>query len=709
MCGIMGIFNNEKSSELIMKGLDILKNRGKDGFGVYGGKGMQHTKKLEEIKLRQTRNCIAHNLHSIVGEVQQPLKEKGILVSNCEIYNWKELCEKYNIKAKNDSELLLKMLDCSGIDRTIEELYGDYAFAYWLNDKLTIARDIIGVKPLWFCTKPGFAFASEKKALEGAGFVDIEELNPRKIIIYDIKNDIFEIKDREFFNSEPVLNESEEKIKEKVKSLLAESVKKRLTEKKLGILFSGGVDSTTLLQICKDLGKDVTLYTAAVIDKERKMPEDLEWAEKAAEKYKVKLRVKKISSKDAEKYLKKIVPIIEDNNPVKVGVALAFYLASELAREDGCKVIFSGLGSEEIFAGYERHKLSYDINKECVSGLLKIYERDLYRDDTITMAQNLELRVPFLDEKLIKYSLRIPAKYKLKDEKNKIILRKIAEEMGVPKEIAWRKKRAAQYGSNTHKTIKKLAKKNGYSRISDYLKQFYPQHNLRLAVLYSSGKDSNYALWIMQKQNYDVKCLVTIKSRNKNSYMYHTPNIELAELQAKALNMPIIIEETEGQKEKELEELEKALSRAKNEYKVEGAVTGALYSNYQRERIERICDKLGLKIFSPLWHINQETELREIIRNRFKVIMTSIAAEGLDKSWLGKELGEKDVDRLAQLGKKIGLNVAGEGGEYESLVLDGPNFSSEIMIEKSRIIEENKNTANLVIEITRLKEKAKNN
>jgi diphthine-ammonia ligase len=204
-----------------------------------------------------------------------------------------------------------------------------------------------------------------------------------------------------------------------------------------------------------------------------------------------------------------------------------------------------------------------------------------------------------------------------------------------------------------------------------------------------------------------VKCLITIKSRNKDSYMYHTPNIELASLQAEALGIPMLMHETEGEKEKELEELEKALVEAKKKFRIEGVVTGALYSNYQRERIEKICEKLGLKVFSPLWHANQELELREILQSGFKVIMTAVAAEGLDKSWLGRELSGKDVDKLVLLEKKMGLNVAGEGGEYESLVLDAPNFSKKIVIEKSRIIEENKNTAKLLIEKTRLEEKKK--
>lgn len=693
MCGIIGVFNNKDSFKLVIKGLDVLKQRGKDGFGAYDGK-LQHACTLEDLEPGLHGNCVGHCLHSVVGNVGQPMKKEGVIVSNCEIYNWRELAAKNRFDANNDSELLLLMLDRFGVEKTLDLLDGDYAFAYWNENKVIIARDIIGVKPLCYCANEGFSFASEKKALEKLGFIGIEELNPRKIVVYDIKEDKIRVKDRRFFDINNEIKDNKEKIKEKVNDLLVKAVKKRIPDKKLGILFSGGVDSTTLLQICKNVGKDVTLYTAAVVDKLKEEPQDLAWAEKAAKRYCVKLRVKKIKPEEVEGYLKKIVPIIEDNNAVKVGVALTFYLACELARKDECKVVFSGLGSEEIFAGYERHKLSHYINKECVSGLLKMYERDLYRDDTLTMSQNLELRVPFLDKALVEYSLKIPGKYKLADDKNKIILREVAEGLGVYPEFAWRKKRAAQYGSNTHKALKKLAKKQ---RISEYLRKFYPRRNLRLAALFSSGKDSSYALHVMQKQNYEISCLVTIRSRNKDSYMYHTPNIEMTELQAKAMGIPLIMQESEGEKEKELEDLEKALKKAKSEFWVEGVVTGALYSNYQRERIEKICDKLGLKVFSPLWHMDQEQEMRELVKDGFEFILSSIAAYGLDESWLGRVLTDDDIDKLVEINKKIGINIAFEGGEAESLVLNGPMFANKIVIKKARKIMENKFTGRYFI------------
>ena len=363
------------------------------------------------------------------------------------------------------------------------------------------------------------------------------------------------------------------------------------------------------------------------------------------------------------------------------------------------------MGSEEIFAGYERHKSSSNINQECVSGLIQMYERDLYRDDVVTMDNNLELRIPFLDKPLIEYCLKIPEKYKIADGESKLLLRQIAEEQGLPKEYAFRKKLAAQYGSRFDSALGRLARRNGFKLKADYVRQFYPYPNLKLGVLFSSGKDSTYSAYIMKRQNYELTCLITIKSKNEASYMFHTPAIDLAKLQAEAMGIPIIMQETEGEKEKELLDLKKALKDAKDKYNIDGIITGAVFSTYQRDRVEKICDSLGLKIFSPLWHKPQEQLMQELLDTGFEIIFTGIAAEGLNKTWLNKVITSEHLLRLKKLKEKIGMHEAGEGGEFESLVLDCPLFKKKVVIKKAKIIEEKENVARLEIVEAELVEK----
>lgn len=684
MCGITGIFGTNKAKQEVAAALKILHNRGKDGSSV--------------VELSDTA-AIGHTLHAIVGHVQQPLQKEGILTSNCEIYNWKELSEKYGFGVKNDAEMLLAFLDRFGIDR-IDELDGVFAFAYFKEGKLTIARDLIGIKPVWYSYDAGrLAFASEKKALEKLGYLDIVELNPRNILSYDMKRKELKFEQRKFVTYLPESTLNYEVLKKETSRLLDQAIEKRIPQKKFGLLFSGGIDSTFLAKYFKDKGYEFTCYTA-VLDTDTAVPSDLESAKKVAKELKLDLRIKKITQDQIPTYLEKIVPLIEDSNVVKVGVALTFYLACEMAQEDGCKVIFSGLGSEEIFAGYERHKNSANINKECVAGLRKMYERDLYRDDVLTMDLNLELRVPFLDRPLVKYALKIPKEYKIKDGKTKRILRDIAMERNISSEIALRKKAAAQYGSRIDNALGKLAKKEGKNK-SMYLRQFYPTHNMRLGVLCSGGKDSLSAAYIMKEQNYELGCLITMRSENDYSYMFQKAGCEIVELQAEAMGVGLVEVETKGEKEKELEDLEKAITLAKEEYKIEGVVTGALFSTYQRDRIEKICEKLGLKMFSPLWHKSQQQHLREVVGRGFKVIIVAVAADGLDESWLGRKI---DREFFLEIGK-LTQNVAGEGGEFESLVLDCPLFTKRVELLGTDMEMDSKHSGKLIIQEARLVDK----
>jgi len=312
------------------------------------------------------------------------------------------------------------------------------------------------------------------------------------------------------------------------------------------------------------------------------------------------------------------------------------------------------------------------------------------------MDLNLELRLPFLDKELVSYALKIPESLKIGEGITKKILRKIAFNKGLSEDFSFRKKVAAQYGSRFDYAIGKLAKQEGKYK-SQYLKQFYPSHNVKLGVLCSSGKDSHSAAYIMQKQNYELTCLITMKSLNPESYMFQSAGVEMVELQAEAMGLPLVMFETKGEKEKELEDLEKAILLAKKEHKIEGIVSGALFSTYQRDRIEKICDKLGLKIFSPLWHKPQLQHMKDVVK--FEVVLSAVAADGLDESWLGRKI---DEDMIEELEKKNFLNIAGEGGEFESLVLDCPLFKKKIELVSVRKEMDTSCSGRLIIEEARL-------
>ena len=204
--------------------------------------------------------------------------------------------------------------------------------------------------------------------------------------------------------------------------------------------------------------------------------------------------------------------------------------------------------------------------------------------------------------------------------------------------------------------------------------------------MFSGGKDSTRSIELVEGAGYDVSCLVTIISDNPESYMLHTPNIDLAPLSAKALDLPIEIGHTKGEKEKEISDITQTVERAKNTYGFEVLVSGGLASNYQKTRLETIAKSCGLVSINPLWGIDQKEHLTSLVKDGYRFIITSVSAEGLGPDWLGRTIDEKALSELLHLSSTHKFNVAFEGGEAETLVLDCPRFRNA----KINIIESQK-------------------
>jgi ABC transporter with metal-binding/Fe-S-binding domain ATP-binding protein len=202
---------------------------------------------------------------------------------------------------------------------------------------------------------------------------------------------------------------------------------------------------------------------------------------------------------------------------------------------------------------------------------------------------------------------------------------------------------------------------------------------MRVAALFSGGKDSVFAVYITQQFGWEVSHLVTLIPEKSDSWMFHSINIHLSKPLAEALDIPLVMKSTKGEKETELLDLKHLLQ----DLEIDGVVSGAIASEYQRIRIERICDELGIKSFTPLWHKNQELLLKDQVKAGFHIIVVGVFAAGFNETWLGKTIDEETIDALVHLNKKYGINIAGEGGEFETLVLSGPLFSKKLVIDES--------------------------
>jgi ABC transporter with metal-binding/Fe-S-binding domain ATP-binding protein len=208
---------------------------------------------------------------------------------------------------------------------------------------------------------------------------------------------------------------------------------------------------------------------------------------------------------------------------------------------------------------------------------------------------------------------------------------------------------------------------------------------MKLGVLFSGGKDSVYSAYLAKKAGYDLTCLISIFSKNQESYMFHTPSIKKTKKQAKVMKIPLIIQKTKGEKEEELKDLEKVIRKAIKKYKIKAITTGAIASVYQASRIQKICDKLNLKCFNPLWKKNEFEYLEELIKDKFKIIIVGVFAYPLNESWLGRKINKKFIDDVKILYDKYKIHPAGEGGEFETFVLNCPLFKKELEIVDKKI------------------------
>lgn len=206
---------------------------------------------------------------------------------------------------------------------------------------------------------------------------------------------------------------------------------------------------------------------------------------------------------------------------------------------------------------------------------------------------------------------------------------------------------------------------------------------MKLASLYSGGKDSNYSIFEMKRLGHDVVCLISIIPEISDSLLFHFPNIHLAQALAQAIDLPIRnFQSSTSKLENEMSVLENALSTVKDEFGIEGIVHGGISSMFQKRNFEKVCEDLYLSVYSPLWNLNPRNYLHQLIDEKFKITIVGVSALGLDQEWLGVTLDHENVTRLESLSTKYGFNLNFEGGEAETLVVDCPIYKKKLEIRK---------------------------
>ena len=479
MCSIIGFV--DKRPRNIAEAMTMLtqtRHRGPDAVGLYVdgriavGEGLSQVSKLP----LSGRTCLGHARLDIVGGASalQPMVScdgRLTLIHNGEIYNYRELrllLEDHRFQTESDSEVLLHLVEgfyqddlARAVKQAMPLLDGMYAFAVTDGERVVLARDPVGKKPVYYVEGFPFYFASETKALRKFGR-EVERLNPGEILVID-RNRIQTHQGYQIEKSPIRLTNMEAAIYE-YGIVFDRAIDKRVSGlQEAAVLLSGGVDSTLVAKAIHNRGLEVTGYCVGVRD-----AFDIQNALRAADEIGIELRTTFLDEAIVDEVLPEVIEAIELNGMVQVEAAVPMYLAARMAAEDGHKVMFSGQAADELFGGYawytqvvgEQGHLT--LHERMWDDIFKLYQDTLEREDRMTMAHSIELRAPFLDRDLIRKAMQISPFLKVKDAGDtmrKWVHREFALRQGVPQFIAYGEKVRAQDGSAIPEIIQTLAEK----------------------------------------------------------------------------------------------------------------------------------------------------------------------------------------------------------------------------------------------------------
>lgn len=480
MCSIIGFVDKRpRDTKEAFDMLDRTRHRGPDSVGLYVDGVVEAQRELSQLTAlpRAGTICLGHSRLQIVGGAAgvQPLTScdgRLALIHNGETYNYPELrslLAHHRIRTGSDSEILLHLIEefyqgdlAEAVKLAMPLLDGMYAFAVTDGDRVVLARDPVGKKPVYYIEGFPFYFASETKALRGIGR-EILRLRPGDMLVADRTG--FSVREGYRIEQPPIrLTEMEAAIQEYA-AVFDRAIEKRIAGlDRAAVLLSGGVDSTLVARAIQSRGIPVTGYCVGM-----EQAADVQNALRSAREMDVALRTTFLTEAVVAEVLPAVIEAIELNGMVQVEAAIPMYLAAQMAADDGHKVMFSGQAADELFGGYawypavvaERGHLT--LHTRMWEDIHALYLDTLEREDRMTMAHSLELRAPFLDRDVIHTAMQISPHLKVKngqDTMRKWVHRELAVRRGVPSFIAKGEKVRAQDGTAIPTIIQALAEKH---------------------------------------------------------------------------------------------------------------------------------------------------------------------------------------------------------------------------------------------------------
>jgi asparagine synthase (glutamine-hydrolysing) len=465
----------EDATGAVVKVLKALSSERSDGFRVATPTACRVGKDVDALQSQDLKSAtgVGYTFPKTLphGETQSLRLENAALVFTGRIYSPTQ-----NVSAAEFVANKLKQNQHKAAEALLDEVEGDFAFIIIEPERITAGRDPIGVQPLYYGENRNVAaLAANRKALWKLGIEKVQSFPPGNLAV--VSREGFKFKPvKTFCYSKPKQTTMQEAA-ETLQKLLENSVRKRVWGlREVAVAFSGGLDSSLVAFLAKKCQVNVQLIHVSLENQH-----ETEEAKKAADELKLPVQVHLFREEDVEKVAAKVVGLVEEPDPVKLSIGLPFYWAAEKTAEAGFKVLLAGQGADELFGGYQRYVDDYllcekeEVRKKMFNDVVKLHENNIERDVKICSFHGVELRLPFASYAIADFALSLPLELKIEkktDSLRKLILRKVAENMGLPASIAEKPKKAVQYATGINDALKKLAKRQN-ATVNEYVNKLF--------------------------------------------------------------------------------------------------------------------------------------------------------------------------------------------------------------------------------------------